>query len=275
MDIKYKNISSKSSKLIRGLYSEGKEFFNVSDAANILKDNSIGSVGELINSMIRRGLVMRISAGLYNLIPYELEPDRYFPNWHLTGKELVRNKEYYIGFYSAMDIHGLVTQPSMTEQVVTNKQITPNHKIIKNVKFEFIFLNKKHFFGFSDTWIDNFNKVKCSDPEKTIIDCLYRPQYASGIGEIVKAIYKMKDKLDQDKMICYLESFGSQSVNKRFGFILHRLDIFYSLRKYLEAVITEFYTPLDPSLPKTGKHHSKWKVQDNAGIDEIMDSIES
>jgi predicted transcriptional regulator of viral defense system len=273
--MKYKNTSSQSSKLIQGLHNQAKEFFKISDALNILTGNSPGSVSELINSMIRRGLVMRIARGLYNLIPYELEPSKYFPDWHLTAKELAKGNEYYIGFYSALDIHGLVTQPSVTEQIVTVKQFTPKRKKIKEVEFEFICLNKRHFFGFEYTWIDNFNKVKCSDPEKTIIDSLYLPHYSSGIAEIVKAIYRSKDKLDQDRLIKYLEAFGSQSVLKRLGFILHHLDILYTLRKYIEAVITDVITPLDPSLPKKGKYHTKWKVQDNAGIKEIINSIET
>jgi len=275
MNIIYKNTSSISSKLIQELNEKGKEFFTIRDASNILKENSIESIRKLINSMIRRGLVMRISSGLFNLIPYENNANQYFPNWHLVANELAKNHNYYIGFYSAMDIHGLVTQPSLVEQIVTSKQIIPKFKYIKNVKFEFIYLNKKHFFGYENTWIDNFHKVKCSDLEKTIIDCLYKPQYASGISEIIKGIYKIKNKIDQDKMLRYLEIFDSQSIYKRLGFILHKLDILFVLRKFIESNITDVYSPLDPSMPKEGKFHSKWKVLDNVGIEDLIKSIET
>ena len=146
MDTIHKNISTKSYILISGLIKQNKEFFNVSDASNTLSQNSIGSVRELIRSMIKRGLVLKISDGLYNLIPFEKDVNEYFPNWHLTAKELAKDENYYIGFYSAMDIHGLITQPSLVEQIVTAKQFKPKEKIVKDVKFEFIYFNEKHFF---------------------------------------------------------------------------------------------------------------------------------
>ena len=37
-------------------------------------------------------------------------------------------------------------------------------------------------------WIDNFNKVLCSDLEKTFLDCLFKPDYAGGIVEVARAI---------------------------------------------------------------------------------------
>lgn len=273
MDIIHKNISSKSYKLIFGLIRQNKEFFDVSDASEILNQNSPGSIRELIRSMNRRGLVMKISDGLYNLIPYEREVNEYFPNWHLTAKALARKEQYYIGFYSALDIHGLITQPSLVEQIVTAKQVKPKIKNIKNVKFEFIYFNKNHFFGFEDFWINNFYKVQCSDIEKTIIDCLFKPQYGSGITEIVKAIYKVKDKINQEKMLKYLERFDSQAVLKRLGFILFHLDIFLLLRKYIESNLTKVYAPLDPSLPNVGKYNSKWRILDNVGIEEAINSL--
>ena len=49
-------------------------------------------------------------------------------------------------------------------------------------------------------WIDNFNKVKCSDLEKTFIDCLFMPNYAGGIVEVARAIYISKDKINFDKL---------------------------------------------------------------------------
>ena len=107
----------------------------------------------------------------------------------------------------------------------------------------------------------------------SIIDCLYKPQYGSGITEIVKAIYKVKDKIDQEKMLKYLERFDSQVVLKRLGFILFHMDIFLLLRRYIESNISKAYAPLDPSMPSEGKYHSKWSILDNVGIKEAINSL--
>jgi predicted transcriptional regulator of viral defense system len=161
----------------------------------------------------------------------------------------------------------------LTEQIVTAKQNLPKQKFVKNIKFEFICFNEKHFFGYENLWISDFEKVQCSDIEKTIIDCLYKPQYGSGITEIVKAIYKVKDKIDQEKMLKYLERFDSQVVLKRLGFILFHMDIFLLLRRYIESNISKAYAPLDPSMPSEGKYHSKWSILDNVGIKEAINSL--
>lgn len=273
--MKNKNISSRSSLLLKNLNESGKAFFSVNDAVESLGTNYSSSIFELLSAMAKRGLIMRIKDGLYHIIPYEKSSNEYFPNWHIAAEAMVQPLRYYIGFYSALDIHGLITQPSLVEQIVTEKQMIPKIKMVRDIKFEFITLNKKLFFGFEKTWIDDFNRVYCSDYEKTILDCLYKPSYGGGISEIVKAIYKIKDKIDQEKIIAYLNSINSQVVIKRLGFILQNLNILKTLRTELKPKVSNSYTYLDPSLPKEGKHSSEWKIIDNSNIESVIQTIET
>ena len=71
-----------------------------------------------------------------------------------------------------------------------------------------------------DTWVDNFNKVPCSDLEKTLADCLYKPDYAGGITEIAKAIFKSKDTIDYEKLFAHCKNSMRNLVIKRLGFLL-------------------------------------------------------
>ncbi|MDR3611214.1 MAG: hypothetical protein P4L27_11670, partial [Ignavibacteriaceae bacterium] len=123
------------------------------------------------------------------------------------------------------------------------------------------------------TWIDDFTKVYCSDLEKTIIDCLYKPNSANGITEIIKAIYESRGKLNISKMLVYLEKFNAQAVYKRLGFLLQHLDLLQELRAEIQSKLTNSYILLDPSLPKNGKHYSQWSIIDNIGIDSAIKSI--
>ncbi len=270
-----KHISYRSAELLNTLNARNQSFFTIKDAKNILRNSEDKAVRRLLIYMAQRGLLLRIKYGLYNVIPYEKNSNEYFPNWHLTAEAMVEPMNYYIGFYSALDIHGLITQPSLTEQVVTEKQMIPKIKIVRNVKFEFITLNKKWFVGFEKTWIDDFNKVYCSNYEKTIIDCLYRPSYGGGISEIVKAIYRIRDKINQEKMLSYINLINSQAVIKRLGFILHHLGILETLKKEIKSKLSNSYAYLDPSLPKKGKHTSEWKIIDNSNIESVIKSIET
>lgn len=267
-----KHVSYRSSELLNSLLKNEKSFFTLAEAMKILNNSNPAAVRRLLSDMSKRGLLLRIKDGLYSIIPYDREPEGYFPNWHLTAEAIAQPQKYYIGFYSALDIYGLITQPALIEQIVTEKQIVPKYRILKKVKFEFITLGSR-FFGYNKTWIDDFNKVYCSDPEKTILDCLYMPDKANGITEIVKAISLFKNKLNNEKLIDYLDKFNSQAVYKRLGFILQNMGELKELRESMLKKIKNSYTMLDPSFSREGNYNSQWKIIDNVGIESSLKAV--
>jgi predicted transcriptional regulator of viral defense system len=273
MDMKHKTILGQSSELLRGLNQADQSCFSVEDAYHILEKSNYEAVRKLLSDLVKRGLLMRLKKGLYYTIPYEREPNTFMPNWHIVAAHLSGGMNYYIGYYSALEIHSLITQPSLQEQIIVDKQVKPSLIKIKDVKFRFIFHNRKHFFGTKDVWIDDYNRVKCSDFEKTIIDCLYKPHYAGGIVEISKALFKLKERLDYSKLVEYLKRFDSQAVFKRLGFLLELLEINQPILKELNMMKTESFTQLDPSLPREGKMISKWSLQLNVDTETIKSAI--
>jgi predicted transcriptional regulator of viral defense system len=210
---------------------------------------------------------------LYYVIPYEQDAETFMPDWHLLAEYLVQNAKYYIGYYSALQIHNLITQPSLKEQIVVSRQIRPSTIKIKDVPFQFIYHNEKHFFGTKKIWIDNFNKVICSDLEKTIIDCLFKPDYAGGIVEIARAVYVSREKIRFDVLFEYVIRFNSQAVIKRLGFLLDVLEIDTTITKELQKLKTNSVVLLDTELPKTGKIKTKWSIQQNIETETIKTAI--
>ena len=144
---------------------------------------------------------------------------------------------------------------------------------IKDVPFQFIYHNEKHFFGTKKIWIDNFNKVICSDLEKTFIDCLFKPDYAGGIVEIARAIYISRDKIKFNVLLEYAIKFNSQAVIKRLGFILEILKIETNIIEDLQKLKTNSVVLLDTELPKSGKIKTKWSIQQNIEIETIKTAI--
>ncbi len=144
---------------------------------------------------------------------------------------------------------------------------------IKNIPFQFIYHNKKHFFGAKKIWIDNFNKVLCSDLEKTFIDCLFKPNYAGGLVEIGRAIYMSKDNINFGMLLDYAKKFNSQAVIKRLGFLLETLEIDNNIIDKLQNLKTASYVVADTELPKTGKRISRWSIQQNIETKTIKSAI--
>lgn len=271
--MKHKHISSQSGKLLSFFNRQNKVCFNYTEALNALPESKESTVRQLLSDMTRRGLLMRLKEGVYHIIPYEQDAESFMPDWHLLAEYLVRDAEHYIGYYSALQIHDLITQPSLKEQIVVSKQIRPSEIKINNVPFQFIYHNEKHFFGAKKIWIDSFNKVFCSDLEKTFVDCLFKPDYAGGIVEIARAIYASRGKIKFDVLLDYSKRFDSQAVVKRLGFLLETLEIGGGIIDELGAIKTASYAVLDTELPKTGKRISRWSIQQNLETETIKSAI--
>jgi len=268
-----KNVSTQSNQILSYFNQLDKNCFTYSDAVNALPLSSDSALKELLSDMVKRGLLMRLKKGLYYVIPCEEDPESFMPDWHLIAEHLVKGTDHYIGYYSALQVHNLITQPSLKEQIVVADQIRPSKIKIKDVEFQFIYHNEKHFFGAKKIWIDSFNKVLCSDLEKTFIDCLFKPDYAGGMVEIARAIYSSKDKIKFDKLLEYAEKFKSQAVIKRLGFLLEILEIETDIISKLNKTKTASYVLLDTELPKSGKMISRWSIQQNLETETIKSAI--
>jgi len=271
--MKNKYISKRSNELLTWLRGNDMSCFDYKEAFKALPDSKESAVRELLSDMTKRGLLMRLKEGKYFIIPYEQESESFMPDWHLAGECLESGTNYYIGYYSALQIHDLITQPSLKEQIVVSKQIRPSVLNIKNVPFQFIYHNENHFFGYKKTWIDSYNKVFCSYPEKTIIDCLFNPGYAGGIVEIARAMHVLKNQINFKRLLDYVKRFKSQAVIKRMGFLLELLEIKNDIIIELQKLKTASYVLLDTELPKAGKMISRWSIQQNLETGTIKSAI--
>jgi len=271
--MKNKYISTQSNEILSYFNGQNKACFDYSAALKALPNAKGSALRELLSDMTKRGLLMRLKDGIYYIIPYEANAETFMPDWHLIAEYLVNDTEHYIGYYSALQIHNLITQPSLKEQIVVSKQIRPSEIKIKYIPFQFIYHNDKHFFGAKKIWIDSFNKVLCSDLEKTFIDCLFKPDYAGGIVEIAKAIYMSKEKIKYNQLYDYAINFNSQAVIKRLGFLLELLEINTEIIEKLQEKKTNSYILLDTELPKQGKLLSRWNIQQNLELETIKSAI--
>lgn len=270
--MKHKVITGKAAQLLKYLTEENKQFFTVKDVEQFLKGLTKSYANQLIQELAKREVAMRLKGGLYVLVPYDTPVRDFFPDWGLVGSYLVGNANYYIGYYSALKTHGFTTQPCLREQVVVNKRMIPSVQEIHGVKFQFIQHSERHFFGTKKVWTELLNRsfpVLYSDLEKTIVDCLHKPDYAFGIVEVAKAIYLAKDKLKTDKLIEYIKKLNSQVVIKRLGFLLELYGIDLPIIGELQEMKTVSHAVLDPIHPKEGQTNRRWSLYINVDIETI------
>ena len=88
-----------------------------------------------------------------------------------------------------------------------------------------MYAQPRKFFGIEDKWVTKQEKVKVSNPEKTVIDALMRPELCGGITEIAKGIWLKKHDLNYQKLLNYSRRIKVKAVAKRLGFILEVLNL--------------------------------------------------
>ena len=251
--MKNKFISKQSNEILTYFNEQGIQCFDYEQAKKALPKSKDSTLRELLRDMTRRGLLMRVKRGLYYVIPYEQDPENFMPDWHLLAGHLVNGADYYIGYYSALQIHNLITQPSLKEQIVVSEQLKPAILKVKETDFQFIYHNKQHFFGAKKVWIDNFNKVICSDLEKTIVDCLFKPDYSGySLEEIL--VEKLRSVMQRMQArdfydIWYLLEFHGLELN------FYRNE-FIAKCENKEVESSDFFNKLEQRLPQ---YKARWQ----------------
>ncbi len=261
-----------SAYLISKLYEENKPIFNISDARNILAKD-YNEITDLLSELTKRKVISRLKSGKFLIIPQEIgNIDNYFGNLLVAASEVVNSPDYYIGFYSAMNYWGMLTQPLIKVYVAAPKrQVVP--KQLKN-HLIFIYIKEKFIWGITDEWVTQTRKVRVSDLEKTILDSLLYPQYCGGITEIAKGIWIVRNKINYDKLEEYVNNYGKNVVAKRLGYILEILEINkQSLALNLRQYIKKRYDLFDPTMPKETKNKNSWRLIDNVGKNQILNII--
>jgi predicted transcriptional regulator of viral defense system len=271
-----KTLGAVSANLISSLYKLNKTIFKLQDIEAItgLKENA---ASDLAGKLIKRNIISRLKQGKYIIIPQEIGKDsKYIGNWYVAAREIVNSPDYYISYYSAMDMHNMVTHPVTKVFVNTPKQEYKKQKIAGGVIFEFIYISSKNLWGIKNFWVTKSEQVKVSDIERTIIDCLYRPQYCGGILEIAKGLWMQKQKIDFDRLFSYAVRFDRIVVIKRLGYILESLglkDACY-LNKLKSKINNKYYT-LDPLLNAVETYKNLWKCIANISPQEIKQAVNS
>jgi len=147
----------------------------------------------------------------------------------------------------------------MTEQIPTTifiQTISRKKKQKLNifgVDYQIVRISEKKFFGLKKEWIEE-SQIYITDREKTIVDCLDKPQYSGGVIEVAKAL--KNGKYNTEKLSAYAKRIGNSGVIRRLGFLSELLGIGIKT----PPVKTRNYLYLDPTMPKKGRKNAKWRL---------------
>jgi predicted transcriptional regulator of viral defense system len=238
--------------------------FTFQDVLKKFPEKNPDQLARILANMVDKGMLCKISRDKYHIIPFNADPATYVPDRHQVTKYMMLNKAYYIGYASALKIHGLSLQPEAREFVVTKKQISPAIRSFGGGMYQFIKADTTRFFGFSSIWINQFEKAMVSDIEKTIVDIASKPHYCRGIVEVGKAILQSKNRTDHNKLFYYFARNMNISAKKRFLFLTDLLGLEWTTEH--QRMMDELGTGislLDTAAPDQGRRMSKFGLKIN------------
>lgn len=259
--------------IIRQFSSRNMSGFTFQDVARAFPEKNRVHLARILAEMVNKGMLCKITQGNYHIIPIHADPQTYVPDGQQVAKYLMQNKEYYIGYASAIKIHGLMLQSEAREYVVTKKQMKPAIRSFGGITYQFIQHDATRFFGFTSIWINQFEKAMVSDLERTIVDIATKPQFCGGIVQVGNAIFQAKDRTDHDKLFYYFARNMNKSAKKRFLFLTDLLDLEWTTEH--ERMMKELGTGislLDPAASDQGRKMRKFGLKIN--VDPIRIKME-
>lgn len=263
-----KTLGPQAAKLVTMLHERSRAVFRLQDVRNItgLSETSARS---FVRKLVDRGVAARLKPGLFVLVPFELGRDRqYMGSPLVVAREIMNGADYYLSHATAMEIHGMVTQPQLVVTVTSPK---PRRSLTAlGVRFRFISCQRRHLFGLTEHWATKQEKVRVSDPERTIIDGLKQPEYCGGVTEVAKGLWMRRQDLKVKTLVRYAKRIRVGAVVRRLGFLLETYELAETPElERLRSGLTETYVRLDPVLPAEGKRLRRWRLQLNVGSDEL------
>jgi len=265
-----KTLGEDGARLLTSLSVAGKTVFTSEDAAEVL--GAEVNVRLLLSRLENKRWLKRLEKGKYLILPFEAGMEgKYSEHPFVIASKLTT--PYAISYWSALNYYGYTEQIPGTIYVSSTRRRTDLEITDLGLWFKFVKLAPSKFFGHQEVWVEE-RKVNITDREKTIVDCLDRPEYCGGIVESTKGLWYActQEEIDLVKLTEYVTIMNNRSIFKRLGYLaeLLELPIGESLQTWKES-ISSGYTLLDPVMPRGGRYNSRWNLQINVDRHELTE----
>lgn len=262
-------LSTTESSLLSQMAEMGKNIFTLKDITEF--DIPYRNAKLIASRLIRKGWLTPLSRGTYLIVPLEAGVEgRYSEHEFVIASHLI--EPYYIGYWSALQYHGLTEQVPVTVFVVTTRHVIDRSRVILDSRYRFVTVAEKKFFGFGRVLVAN-SAVNVSDKTKTIADCLDHPEYCGGISEAAKALWVARDVVSVDGIVDYGFMMGNSAILKRLGYLAELLGVEMpeNVLDRVRGKIRKGYSLLDPLGKKEGRHSTRWGLIVNVPEESILE----
>jgi predicted transcriptional regulator of viral defense system len=213
METTPRTLGPTEARVVLSFREQGREIVETDDIIKLLASEKTGR--KVIRNLVRKGWLTRLVGGRYLFQPPERGAESIGENNPLAIASAVLD-ESYVGWWSAASYHGFTTQKPATVFVAVRKQMAP--RIIEGAEIKFVMVEARKFFGFKSYNVYG-RSTRISDPEKTLLDCVDRPDLAGGPTELARIVHSAMAEVDQEKLIAAAMKMDSKSLLQRLGFL--------------------------------------------------------
>jgi predicted transcriptional regulator of viral defense system len=249
----------KQREIIGKLAKEFGDTFLVSDASSLFGLSNT-DVAKKLSRWEKLGWVKRIRRGLYSTVPLDSgSPDEPLENMWAVVPDLF--SPGYVGGWSAAEYWDFTEQIFTDICVLTEKKVFPQKQEVLGISFFIFHMPSKLDFGLETVWIKN-KRVDVSDPNKTILDMLYKPRIGGGIQHAIDCFksYIKGGTFDPLKLVAYTKKMNNGVIFKRLGYLSEKiLGMDHDLTQICLKEITKGPSYIDPS-DKSGKFLRRWNL---------------
>jgi predicted transcriptional regulator of viral defense system len=258
-------------ELVRRLASAGLRVFTTAQAREYAPSVGLseGYLRQALHHLAKSGWVVRLRKGLYALsstVPGGTPA-------HEFEVAMALSEPAAISHWSALHHHGLTEQAPRKVFVLTTVEsrvprpassrieLASGGNRVGGVAYQFIQVLPERFFGTRQVWVGDA-RVTITDPERTLIDGLCRPQYCGDFAEVLHAFDVIGDRLDVERIAAYALKIDAATV-KRLGWVLERRGVESGRLEELARFPVKGYRTLDPTGPRKGPCNRRWMIQEN------------
>jgi predicted transcriptional regulator of viral defense system len=213
METNLRTLGPKETKVILSFREQGREVVHAADIIELL--GSEPTARKVIRNLLRKGWLTRLVGGRYMLLPPEHGPENIGEN-NPIALAAAAAEPSYIGWWSAAAFHGFTTQKPMTVTAAVLRQMPA--RTIEGTEVRFVKIAPRKFSGFKSYNVYGRNAA-ISDPEKTVVDCIDRPDLAGGPAELARIVYGAMGEIDHNKLVTAALAMKSTALLQRLGFL--------------------------------------------------------
>ncbi|OGH57992.1 MAG: hypothetical protein A3G34_16805 [Candidatus Lindowbacteria bacterium RIFCSPLOWO2_12_FULL_62_27] len=267
-----RSLSKREADIVLAWEWEKQRLISIGDIMKRMRCSN-GYARKMAHVLRKKGWLEMLTKGHYLLVGVARGP-KGVPEMNPYLMARLLPKSHFFAYRFACAHHGLLTQIPRVIHIAVRRPKRPMD--LKNVRFQFVELSAKRFFGYKEAMIMG-EKINVSDVERSILDALDRPDLVGGIEAGAQALFHAGRKMDVTKVLDYLQRFDDSALARRFAYLceLLRIALPARLKSYLAGQVKK--NPALLGSPRRwgtkGKLDARWNLILNVPKEDLLGEV--